>query len=181
MVSFPRLVLIPSEMLKNQSEAFFNLTMDDINHVFHDINTLRRMYGFNITHPKTPAECDECKWAIQDIAVEYAEHYHGYVSIIVCGFGTIANMLNIVVLTRKDIACAPINRILTGLAVVDMVLMMEYMTYAYYYHIELPGEMSFPFAGALFILFHTHFSQILHTISICLTLTLAVWRYIAIG
>ena len=29
-------------------------------------------------------------------------------------------------------------------------------------------------------MFHMHFTQILHTISICLTVTLAVWRYIAI-
>jgi hypothetical protein len=39
---------------------------------------------------------------------------HGYVSMVVCIFGTIANILNIAVLTRKEMNGSPINRILTG-------------------------------------------------------------------
>lgn len=90
-------------------------------------------------------------------------------------------MLTIAVLTRKDMACAPINRILTGLAVVDMLLMIEYVSFAYYYYIDLAERLNFPYWGAVFVLFHAHFTQVLHTISICLTLALAVWRYLAIG
>ena len=40
---------------------------------------------------------------------------HGYISLVVCIFGTIANILNIVVLTRKEMNGSPINRILTGI------------------------------------------------------------------
>ena len=46
-----------------------------------------------------------------------AESYkpvHGYLSLVMCIFGTIANVLNIVVLTRKEMNGSPINRILTG-------------------------------------------------------------------
>lgn len=126
-------------------------------------------------------QCEECNWFVQDFTQRYANTYHGYVALAVCLFGTIANILNVAVLTRKDMACAPINRILTGLAVADMTVMIEYMTFAYYYYLELPGKKDFPYAGAVFVLFHTHFTQTMHTISICLTLTLAIWRYLAIG
>ena len=125
-------------------------------------------------------DCDSCDLAIVETARAYA-YYHGYVAIVVCFFGTIANVLNVIVLTRKDMACAPINRILTWLAVADMMLMVEYMLFAYYYNIDLPDRLNFPFWAAVLMLFHGHFSQILHTISICLTLALAVWRYLAVG
>lgn len=122
----------------------------------------------------------ECDFTIPDWFNLYAQ-YHGHLAIVVCIFGTFTNLINVAVLTRKDMACAPINRILTGLAVADMMLMIEYMPFAYYYHVELPGKLNFPFSAAVFMLFHIHFTQILHTISICLTLTLAIWRYLAIG
>ncbi|KAL0279163.1 UNVERIFIED_CONTAM: hypothetical protein PYX00_000773 [Menopon gallinae] len=75
---------------------------------------------------------------------------------------------------------APINRILTGLAVADMLVMVEYVPFACYMYLVFPDTRNFPYSWAVFILFHVHFSQILHTISICHTLTLAIWRYIAI-
>lgn len=108
-------------------------------------------------------------------------HYHGYASLIVCVFGTIANLLNIVVLTRKELVTTPINRILTGIAVADMLVMLEYMPFAaYMYLLRPPGAKQFTHGEAVFILSHMHFSQLLHTVSICLTLTLALWRYMAI-
>lgn len=177
MINMSLLLILFSEMLDNKTEVqSYNLTVEEI-------KNLQAYYGYyaNNTRKIDRGFCDECKWLIQDLANLYAKNYHGYISIVVCVFGTVANLLNVIVLTRKDIACAPINRILTGLAVADMLLMMEYMTFAYYYHIELPYKMNFPFYGAVFILFHLHFTQIVHTISVCLTLALAIWRYLAIG
>ncbi|CAG2177608.1 unnamed protein product [Oppiella nova] len=40
---------------------------------------------------------------------------HGWISVFVCLFGIIANILNIIVLTRKEMI-SPTNAILTGLA-----------------------------------------------------------------
>ena len=40
--------------------------------------------------------------------------FHGYFSLVVCLFGTLANIVNIAVLTRKEMNGSPINRILTG-------------------------------------------------------------------
>lgn len=168
-------------------DTFFleNDTMDKYNITDFDETFFKKLFqkenDTDNRETELKSKCDDCNWIIQDVAYHYANSYHGYVAIAVCLFGSIANLLNIAVLTRKDMACAPINRILTGLAVADITVMLEYMSFAYYYYIELPGKMNFPYAGAVFILFHTHFTQIMHTISICLTLTLAIWRYLAIG
>lgn len=53
---------------------------------------------------------------LEHIAQGYKD-IHGYLSLVVCLFGTIANILNIVVLTRKEMNGSPINRILTGMCV----------------------------------------------------------------
>ncbi|XP_013098054.1 G-protein coupled receptor dmsr-1 [Stomoxys calcitrans] len=106
---------------------------------------------------------------------------HGYVALMICIFGTIANLLNIMVLTKKDMAKAPINKILKWLAVADMFIMIEYIPFATSQYIYMkPGEKDYTYAWAVYILFHMHFTQVLHTISIGLTVTLALWRYVAI-
>lgn len=106
---------------------------------------------------------------------------HGWASLFVCIFGSIANGLNIAVLTRKEMR-GPTNAILTGLAVADMLVMIEYIPYAVHTHLyHRPKRDTFTFAWAWFVLVHSNFAQVFHTISIWLTVTLAVWRYIAIA
>ena len=39
---------------------------------------------------------------------------HGYICLVICIFGAISNLLNIIVLTRKEMNGSPINRILSG-------------------------------------------------------------------
>ncbi|XP_015587435.1 sex peptide receptor isoform X1 [Cephus cinctus] len=159
---------------ENISDIFrkLNITEEDIDYVNN--------FSFAVlpTVHSVPVPC-YCNGVVRDLALSY-KVYHGYVALMVCIFGTVANMLNIVVLTRKDMATAPINRILTGLAMADMLVMVEYVPFAAYRYIASQDHKIFPFRWAVFILFHMHFTQVLHTISIGLTLTLAVWRYIAI-
>ena len=64
---------------------------------------------------------------------EWYEGIHGYVSLVVCVFGIAANMMNIVVLTRKGMV-TPTNRILTALATADLMTMLSYLPYAVYFH-----------------------------------------------
>jgi hypothetical protein len=45
---------------------------------------------------------------------------------------------------------------------------------------DRPLENRLSYGWSAFVMFHAHFSQIFHTISIWLTVTLAVWRYIAV-
>uniref|UniRef100_T1J538 G-protein coupled receptors family 1 profile domain-containing protein n=1 Tax=Strigamia maritima TaxID=126957 RepID=T1J538_STRMM len=109
--------------------------------------------------------------------------FHGYFSIIVCLFGIITNILNIIVLTRKDMI-SPTNAILTGLAVADMLVMLDYLPFSVHTYILIKYETHeehFAYHWTLLILFHAHFSVVCHTISIGLTITLAVWRYIAVS
>ncbi|KAH8418264.1 hypothetical protein KR222_007639, partial [Zaprionus bogoriensis] len=111
------------------------------------------------------------------------KNMHGYVSLVVCILGTIANTLNIIVLTRREMR-SPTNAILTGLAVADLAVMLEYIPYTVHDYIltdSLPREEKLSYSWACFIRFHSIFAQVLHTISIWLTVTLAVWRYIAVG
>ncbi|XP_055626466.1 G-protein coupled receptor dmsr-1 [Toxorhynchites rutilus septentrionalis] len=122
---------------------------------------------------------DYCKGIVREVLMDY-KVLHGYIALVICVFGTIANMLNIVVLTRKEMSKIPINRILKWLSVADMFVMIEYIPFAFYMYSVLPDRRDYPYSWAVYLMFHMHFTQILHTISILLTVMLAVWRYIAI-
>lgn len=121
-------------------------------------------------------DCD-----LENYAAFYRAHIHAYFSMFICIFGTFTNFLNIIILTRKDMTTMPVNRILTALAIADILKMIEYLPFAYYYYIDEPGKLDYHKSWAIYMLFHTQFSQVMHIISICLTLTLAIWRYILIG
>lgn len=113
---------------------------------------------------------------------EYAK-VHGYISLIVCQFGSVANVINIAVLSRKEMR-SPTNAILTGLAIADLLVMLDYIPYACHVYLtsdDHPDSYRFSYGWTSFVLFHSLFSQVCHTISICLTLILAIWRYIAVA
>ncbi|XP_034835270.1 G-protein coupled receptor dmsr-1-like [Maniola hyperantus] len=153
------------------------------NHESIDFGTLVKLVDgwrskLNLTKP-TEAPCNYCDGGIRDVVLAY-NNVHGYFSLIVCLFGSLANALNVAVLTRRDLAAAPINRLLKWLAVADVFVMMEYVPFAIYRYLILPGQREMPYKWAAYLLFHMHFTQIFHTASICLTLSLAVWRYVAI-
>lgn len=121
---------------------------------------------------------DEC--GLDSFHRGYAK-IHGWASLFVCIFGSIANSLNIVVLTRREMS-SPTNAILTGLAVADLLVMLEYIPYASHMYLYIrPRRDMYTYGSAMFVLFHSIFAQACHTISIWLTVTLAVWRYIAIA
>lgn len=119
---------------------------------------------------------------LEHIAQGYKD-IHGYLSLVVCLFGTIANILNIVVLTRKEMNGSPINRILTGIAVADMLVMVEYIPFTIHMNLWTSGrepEEQYSWNWAALLWFHVNFSIVIHAVSIFLTLTLAVWRFIMI-
>jgi len=78
------------------------------------------------------------------------KYFHGYFSLIVCILGTIANTLNIIVLTRREMR-SPTNAILTGLAVADLAVMLEYIPYTVHDYIlsaRLPREEQLSYSWA---------------------------------
>lgn len=130
----------------------------------------------------TNSTVEYCGQATNDFNHWYSG-LHGYVSVLVCLFGSVANTLNIAVLTRREMV-SPTNAILTGLAVADLLVMLEYIPYAfhmYWPHSSRSRREQFSYPWACFVYFHSLFGQICHTVSIFLTVTLAVWRYIAIA
>ena len=102
---------------------------------------------------------------------------HGYLALLVCLFGSVTNLINIVVLTRKGMLSST-NAILTGLAVADLAVMLEYIPFAVQHYIGDTDPLSY--AQVLYVLFHAHFAQIFHTVSIFMTVMLAVWRFLSI-
>lgn len=109
---------------------------------------------------------------------------HGYLSLIVCIFGSIANILNICVLTTREMRI-PTNFILTGLAVSDLLVMLEYIPFASHVYINSSHARKhveyFSYPWAVYTYFHALFTQVCHFNSCCLTVMLAVWRYIALN
>jgi hypothetical protein len=110
--------------------------------------------------------------------------YHGVMAMVVCGMGTVFNLLNIMVLTHKDMKSNPINRILTGIAVADCLVSIEYIPFTFHmYLMNDEGrdlEEMYSLAWGIFLLFHTNFTIMIHTVSIWLTLCLAIWRLLMI-
>jgi hypothetical protein len=113
---------------------------------------------------------------------EYME-YHGYFSAIVCAFGIFANLANIIVLTRKNMISST-NWILMWLAVADLLTMMSYFPVSIHFYCLREVELRFPETRSIdwirFLLFHSSFTVVCHTIAIWLTITLAIFRYVFI-
>jgi len=107
---------------------------------------------------------------------------HGYISLIICILGTIFNIVNLVVLSHKEMRVKPINFLLMGIAVADMLVMLEYIPFSIHmYIVNYNNKMEkFSRPWAIFLLFHSNFSIMIHTVSIWLTLSLAIWRFIMI-
>ncbi|XP_049766199.1 G-protein coupled receptor dmsr-1-like [Schistocerca cancellata] len=133
-----------------------------------------------VKNVNTTSEPQFCGSGLEHFQAGYKE-VHGYLSLFVCIFGSVANSLNIAVLTRREMI-SPTNSILTGLAVADLLVMAEYVPYALHmYLLRRPRAQTYTYAWAVFVLFHSNFAQVCHTVSILLTVTLAVWRYLAVA
>ncbi|XP_023948094.1 G-protein coupled receptor dmsr-1 [Bicyclus anynana] len=105
---------------------------------------------------------------------------HGYIALIICLLGSVANSVNIAVLSRKEMTSST-NSILTALAVADLLVMIDYIPLALHIYTNIAEALNQnSYAWAVFVYFHSIFSQTFHTISIWLTITLAVWRFVAI-
>ncbi|XP_045190172.1 G-protein coupled receptor dmsr-1-like [Mercenaria mercenaria] len=114
--------------------------------------------------------------------VKYAR-IHGYVSACVCLFGFLANIANIVVLTRKNMITST-NVILTCLAVADLFTMLDYFPFAMHFYILKDPDLQFPstrgYGWICYLLFHANFSVVCHSCAIWLTIELATFRFVCI-
>lgn len=87
---------------------------------------------------------------------------HGILSLIICLAGCLANIVNIIVLSRRELRRNAINRILCSLAVADFLLMLEYIPFACHMYL-FPGrsvKSFYSYPWAVFVLFHAHFTLV---------------------
>lgn len=170
----------PAEINETHYSRNYDLPeMNSTNEILFLVNSLLSLSSVMKDEQMSKNLC-YCNGTMRNMAMEY-RNLHGYISLFVCIFGTLANYTNIAVLTRKQMKTAPFAYILTWLAVTDMLLMMEYIPFVLYMYTDSNLKITrFSYGAAFYILIHTHLSQVLHTMSICLTLTLAFWRHNAI-
>ena len=109
------------------------------------------------------------------------QRIHGYLSLAACTFGSTSNAMNIAVLTRRALI-SPTNLLLTALAVADLLTMVFYVPYAaYFYCYARPDELGYhPAAWIRYLLFNNGLNITAHTAAMWLTVSLAVFRYVAV-
>ncbi|XP_071527554.1 G-protein coupled receptor dmsr-1-like isoform X2 [Panulirus ornatus] len=111
----------------------------------------------------------------------FREHYkwwHYRLAVSIAVTGALTNLLTVSTLTRRNMA-TPTNLLLLGLAVADLLVEVEYIPYAT--STLLGGDQLFQAKEhALYVLVHAHLSHVCHTIAIWLTVSLAVWRWVAV-
>lgn len=119
-----------------------------------------------------------CSAGLNKFSNSYAR-VHGYISMAVCQFGGVMNVLNIWVLTRREMR-SPTNAILTALAIADLLVMLDYMPYAWHVHLSPAQRLDkhkFSYNWTCFVLFHSFFSQvILKNNSISLLSYFSLWQ-----
>ncbi|KAK2142487.1 hypothetical protein LSH36_949g00001 [Paralvinella palmiformis] len=164
--------MTPAEMAQNWTIGYSDMTNNSFTTVSYQING-------------SESSADSYHYSGADKLASFNifyKPYHGYIATIVCILGIIANMLNIVVLTRRNMISAT-NCILTGLAVSDGLTLVAYLPFALRFYCLYGTEVS-PERNTLgairFMLFYACFSVVVHTVSIWLTVTLTVFRYIFI-
>ena len=117
---------------------------------------------------------------LQTLKKGYAE-IHGYISVVVCLFGIIANIANIVVLNKKHMRTST-NVILMWLAVADLCTMVEYVPFALRFYIFKDPDLLFlnsrSYSWMCYLLFHADFSLTMHSMAIWLTIMLAIFRFL---
>lgn len=104
-------------------------------------------------------------------------------SLCVCMGGIVTNTFNVTVLTRRHMR-TPVNQILTGLAVSDIITMLSYLPFAFHFYCMYPSNFASPKKNSkgwmTFFVFHINLTTVTHTISIWLCVVLSIVRYLHI-
>lgn len=113
---------------------------------------------------------------------------HGWLSLFICSFGTLFNILNIFILHKTKISTSTTNNILILIAISDSIIMLIYIPFCVHYYIinsvsylSEPNPKRDTLFWTSFSIINTFISITLHCISIWLTVYLACYRYITLG
>nr|XP_053652621.1 G-protein coupled receptor dmsr-1-like [Cherax quadricarinatus] len=153
--------------LRHKLRLSLNVSQEDLLKIMEAFMDMNVTTTANTTHHYCQFNLrDRYKWL----------HYRLAVCIAVTG--AITNLLTISTLTRRNMT-TPTNLLLLGLAVADLLVEVEYIPYA---TSSLLGgdQLMAAKEHALYVLIHAHLSHVCHTIAIWLTVSLAVWRWVAV-
>lgn len=131
-----------------------NITEEDLDYY---LDVTGRLPNINPTVTE-----DYCGIPIQRIRSSF-QLTHGCLSLITCVIGVVVNILNIVVLSQKEMRRNNINRILCSLAAADFLLMLEYVPFTCHMYLapQRSLEEFYSYPWAVFVLFHAHFTLVI--------------------
>ena len=120
---------------------------------------------------------------ILKISDSYAD-FHGWISLILCLFGIPFNIFIIIILRRTKIATFAINLILICIAICDSITMLVYVPYCIHFYIIHSNSYSSQtspsrdnYFWTIYLLINIFISITFHSLSIWLTVYLALYRY----
>ncbi|KAK2722511.1 hypothetical protein QYM36_002902, partial [Artemia franciscana] len=118
-----------------------------------------------------------CTTTGREIQLSYT-NVHMVLSIVVCFVGIFINSFSVIILRRKEFLSS-FNHMLCALAVVDLFVMAEFVPMWIYDYIITyrPLEDRHTLNWSRYTVYHNIHAQYFHTVSIVLTLSLAIWRY----
>ncbi|KAK0413620.1 hypothetical protein QR680_006906 [Steinernema hermaphroditum] len=122
---------------------------------------------------------------IYDILFDVHTFYrpiHTYLSIIMCVVGTLCNVCNIVVLTRKQMR-TPVNMVLTAMACCDTVVLFSNLIYTTHYTFVAFADCHprhWSYGWAMFLIAHAHLSLVGHSSSVWLSVMLGLIRFLTL-
>ncbi|KAK7093269.1 G-protein coupled receptor dmsr-1-like [Littorina saxatilis] len=106
-------------------------------------------------------------------------HVHGYVSLALCIYGVITNIINISILTKNSMI-NPINCLLTGIAVADIITMTSYIPFVIHFYllnsVDITPQRN-SYGWMMFLTVHLNLTLTSHTASIWLGVIMAIMRY----
>ncbi|XP_065204439.1 G-protein coupled receptor dmsr-1-like [Planococcus citri] len=130
---------------------------------------------------KMPSEVPYCGITLPEFGELYRENMHGCISITICFIGSIFNLLNLLVFTRKAMI-SPVNLIFTHSALVDFLVLLARIPFVWMLYIQDQGDFGEKrtYIGTVFLICCDTFIVSFQFVSIFLTVHLATWRYIAV-
>ncbi|KAI8745520.1 growth hormone secretagogue receptor type 1 [Biomphalaria glabrata] len=116
----------------------------------------------------------------KEIRIFFGEYYriHAYISTVLSVFGIMGNVLNVFILTRKKMISAT-NILLTALAVFDGLKSLVHLPFIILNY-DIFVKTPHPFSISSYSNFYSTVVIIFHSASIWLTVSLAIFRYIAV-
>lgn len=107
--------------------------------------------------------------------------FHGPLVVSICIFGITTNIVNIIVLTRRQMI-GPTNVLLTGLSSAQLVLLCNFLIYTIYVIMDNPCNRSTKtYVWLSYLLLNVNLNLVSHTIALVHTTSLAVFRYVAVA